>query len=341
MKVGILLSAYNSENYIDRCLEPWFNLKKELDITIGCNSGMYKEYISFGFKPKNKGTLSKLVSYDLDFLISTGPNALLGENDSKNSVLHKLKNSCDVVWIVDSDEFYTETDIKNVINHINETPEFDWYSINFKNYTFTEKTFMDGFCPPRIFRTDRNGGINEFYFDNHILYNDGDTFENKPNQSIPRNIAWIEHYSWLNRDLTSREKIKYQNQRFGGECAFKWNEDTKSLEFVKEFYYKRNLEPPILHEAIDSLSKDFTIDFLRTENKIFIKNIQNNLTADFKIYDGQSGDLVYETKMDLTPGVEYYIWPGSPNFLDIKEFKKFRVEVVSSNKIIHNEFIHI
>jgi hypothetical protein len=341
MRIGVLLSAYNSENYIDRCLEPWFKLKEELDITIGCNSGMYKEYINFGFKPKNKGTLRKLVNYDLDFLISTGPNALLGENDSKNSVLHKLKNLCDIVWIVDSDEFYTETDIKNIVNYIKQTPEFDWYSVNFKNYTFTEKTFIDGFCPPRIFRTDRNGGINEFYFDNHISYNDGDIFENKSNLPISRNIAWVEHYSWLNKDLTSREKIKYQNQRFGGECAFRWNEDLKSLELIKEFYYNRNIEPPILHEIIDNLSTDFTIDFLRPDNKIFIKNIQKNLTADFKIYNGQSGNLIYETTMNLALGVEYFIWVGIPNFLDIEEFKKFRVEVVANNKIIHNEFIHI
>jgi hypothetical protein len=341
MKIGILLSAYNSENYIDRCLEPWFNLKKELEITIGCNSGMYKEYIDLGFKPKNKGTLTKLVNYDLDFLVSTGPNALLGENDSKNSVLHKLKNLCDIAWIVDSDEFYTENDIKSIVNYINQTPEFDWYSINFKNYTFTEKTFINGFCPPRIFRTNRNGGINEFYFDNHILYNDGDIFENKPNRSIPRSIAWVEHYSWLNNNLTSREKIKYQNQRFGGQCAFRWNEETKTLELIKEFYYSRNIEPPILHEAIDNLSKDFTVDFLREENKIFIQNIQNDLTADFKIYNGQSGDLIYQTTMDLKPEVEYFIWPGLPNFLDIDGFKKFRIEVVENNKIIHNEFIHI
>jgi hypothetical protein len=341
MKIGILLSAYNSENYIDRCLEPWFNLKKELEITIGCNSGMYKEYIDLGFKPKNKGTLTKLVNYDLDFLVSTGPNALLDENDSKNSVLHKLKNLCDIVWIVDSDEFYTENDIKSIVNYINQTPEFDWYSINFKNYTFTEKTFINGFCPPRIFRTNRNGGINEFYFDNHILYNDGDIFENKPNRSIPRNIAWVEHYSWLNNNLTSREKIEYQNQRFGGQCAFRWNEESKTLELIKEFYYSRNIEPPILHEAIDNLSKDFTVDFLREENKIFIQNIQNDLTADFKIYNGQSGDLIYQTTMDLKQEVEYFIWPGLPNFLDIDGFKKFRIEVVENNKIIHNEFIHI
>lgn len=341
MRIGVLLSAYNSENFIDKCLEPWLNLRKELDVIIGCNSGMYKEYINFGFKPKNKGTLYKLINYDLDFLISTGPNALLGENDSKNSILDRLKNLCDIVWIVDSDEFYSEIDIKNIVDYINQNPEFDWYSINFKNYTFTERTFMDGFCPPRIFRTDRNGGIDKFYFDNHILYNDGNAFENKSNKSIPRNIAWIEHYSWLNKDTGSKEKIDYQNQRFGGGCAFKWNEEIQSLEFIKEFYEKRNLEVPILHETIDKLSSDFTIDFIRSENKILIKNIQNDLSLNFKIYNGQSGNLIYETAMDFSLGFEYFIWIGSFNFLDLEGFKKFRVEVVANNKIIHNEFIHI
>ena len=341
MKIGVLLSAYNSENYIDRCLEPWFNLKKELDITIGCNSGMYKEYINLGFKPKNKGTLRKLVNYDLDFLISTGPNALLGENDSKNSVLYTLKNLCDIVWIVDSDEFYTETDIKNIINHINQTPEFDWYSINFKNYTFTEKTFIDGFCPPRIFRTDRNGGIDKFYFDNHILYNNGDVFENKSNKSIPRNIAWVEHYSWLNKDSRSKEKIDYQNQRFGGGCAFKWNEECQSLEFVKEFYEKQNLDIPILHETIDKLSKEFTINFLRSESKILIKNVQSDLTANFRIYNGQSGNLIYETTMSLTSNTNYFIWSEGLKFLNTEGFRKFRFEVIVDNNVIHNEFIHI
>jgi hypothetical protein len=29
MKIGILLSVYNSEEYIDECLRPWINLKNE------------------------------------------------------------------------------------------------------------------------------------------------------------------------------------------------------------------------------------------------------------------------------------------------------------------------
>jgi hypothetical protein len=342
MKIGVILLAYNTSEYVDECLSSWVKLKSKYDITIGCVNGMFKEYIELGIEPeKNKSTLKKLINYDIDYLISTSENKLVDENFSRNFILNLVEKETDIVWILDCDEFYTEYDIENIVNYINQTPEFDWYAINFKNYTFTEKTFIDGFCPPRIFRTDRNGGINEFYFDNHILYNDGNIFETKPNKSIPRNIAWVEHYSWLNKDLTSQEKIKYQNQRFGGECAFKWNEDTKSLELIKEFYYNRNIEPPILHEVIDNLTKEFTIDFLRPDNKIFIKNIQSNLTADFKIYNGQSGNLIYETTMNLTSGIDYFIWTGSPKFLDIEGFKKFRVEVVVDNNIIHNEFIHI
>ena len=341
MKIGVLFTIYNCESYVDDCLRPWFNLKNDYDITMSCTSGMFKPYLELGFKPKNKTTLQKLIQYDIDYLISTGSNSLIDEDQSRNNALNFLKKNCDIIWIVDGDEFYSETDIKNIINYINETPEFDWYSINFKNYTFTEKTFIDGFCPPRIFRTDRNGGINKFYFDNHILYNNGDVFENKSNKSIPRNIAWIEHYSWLNKDSRSKEKIDYQNQRFGGGCAFKWNEECQSLEFVKEFYEKQNLDTPILHETIDKLSKEFTIDFLRSESKILIKNVQSDLTANFRIYNGQSGDLIYETTMSLTSNTNYFIWSEGLKFLNTEGFKKFRFEVIIDNNIIHNEFIHI
>jgi hypothetical protein len=341
MKIGVLFTIYNCESYVDDCLRPWFNLKNEYDITMACTSGMFKPYLELGFKPKNKTTLQKLIQYDIDYLITTGLNSLIDEDQSRNNVLNFLKKNNDIVWIVDGDEFYTESDIKNIIDYINQVPEFDWYSINFKNYTFTKKTFMDGFCPPRIFRTDRNGGIDRFYFDNHILYNDGDVFENKSNKSIPRNISWVEHYSWLNKDSRSKEKIDYQNQRFGGGCAFKWNEDCQSLEFVKEFYEKQNLAVPILHETIDKLSKDFTIDFVRSESKILIKNVQNNLTANFRIYNGQSGNLIYDTTMSLTINIDYFIWSEKLKLLNIEGFKKFRFEVVVNDNIIHNEFIHI
>jgi hypothetical protein len=341
MKIGILLSAYNSEEYIDECLRPWINLKNEFDITIGCNSGMYKEYINFGFKPKNKETLTKLINYELDFLITTGMNSLFGENDSKNNVLHVLKNNCDLVWIVDSDEFYTEDEIRKILNFIQETPQYDWYSVNLKNYTFTKQLWVDGFCPPRIFRTDRNGGINNFYFDNHILYNDGETFETKPTISIPRDVAWVKHYSWLSEDSRSKEKISYQQQRFIGGYSFIWDESTDSLKYSEDFYKSRGMEKPILHETIDCSSNEFTVDFVRNENKFYIKNITKPQSLNFRFFDGQTGDQIYETFLDILPGTTYFVWPSSIMFHEINEFKKFRVEVTLNKQIIHNEFIHI
>jgi len=339
MKIGVLFSTYNSEGYIDECLSPWFKLKNEFDITIGCNSGMYSDYVNFGIEPKNKPTLKKLVEHDLDFLISTGPKSLLDENSSKNSILHILKNSCDLVWILDSDEFYTENDIRNIITFIEQTPEYDWYTINFKNYTFTTKLFMDGFNPPRIFRTDRNGGINEFYFDNHVNYNDGENFESKPHAVIPRNVAWIKHYSWLNNDIRSKEKIVYQNNRFLNGCSFVW-EDNK-LKFSNEFYNRINQEIPILHEEIDVFSGDFTLEFSRIENKFYIKNILKTQNLIFKVYDARNGNLIYETNMDIISDYNYFIYPSSTQFNDIPNFNKFRIEVLKDDTIIHNEFIHI
>jgi len=341
MRIGILFTIYNCEKYVDDCLKPWFNLKQKYDITMACTSGMFKPYLQLGFKPKNKTTLQKLIQYDIDYLISTGSKSNIDEDRSRNTALNFLKEDCDIIWIVDGDEFYTETEIESIINYVNQTPEFDWYSINFKNYTFTEKTFIDGFCPPRIFRTNRNDGIKEFYFDNHISYNNGDSFEIKPNQSIPRNIAWVKHYSWLTEDSRSMEKVKYQNQRFVGGCAFKWDEDYQNLEFNEEFYNSRNLEQPILHETIDKLSKDFSIDFSRSDSLFLVNNVENNLTADFKIYNGQSGNLMYQTTLNLESGVKYFIWSELFKILDVQSFKKFRMEVVVDDNIIHNEFIHI
>ncbi len=341
MKIGILLLAYNSEDYLKECLLPWIKLREEFDIIIACSSGMYKEYVNFGFKSRNKGTLSILINYELDYLLSTGPKFLLGENDSRNTALNALKDKCDIVWILDSDELYTESQIRDIVKYIEDTIEYDWYSVNFKNSTFEKNLWIDGFCPPRIFRTDRYGGISHFYFDNHITYNNGENFNTKSNSNIPRNIAWVKHYSWLTTDTRSKEKVKYQEERFLGDCAFYWDDKNNKLLFSDKFYNSRGLEKPILHETIERVSSDFTINFVRSENKFYIQNVLKEQDLKFRFFNGQDGSLIYETNLYIIKGVDYFCYPSSIMFSEIAEFKKFRIEVLSDNKIIHNEFIHI
>jgi hypothetical protein len=341
MTIGVLLTAYNSEKYIDECLDPWLKLKSEFDIFIGCNSGMFKDYLDLGFKPNNKKTLSKLVEKDLDFLVATGDKILLDEDSSRNTVLNTMKKNCDLIWILDSDEFYTEDEIRNIIKIISETPQYDWYSINFRNYTLTENLWTDGYCPPRIFRTDRYDGISHFYFDNHIVYNNGDIFDHKPNFGIPRNIAWVKHYSWLEKDPRTKEKIKYQNHRFSSGCSFDWDENSENkLKFSNSFYNSRGMDLPILHETDDVYSSDFTLTFSRSENKFYIQNIIKNQILNFKFYNGDDDNLFYQTVLDIAPGVNYFCYPGV-DFSKIEVFKKFRIEVLSDNKVIHSEFLHI
>jgi hypothetical protein len=340
MTIGVLLTAYNSEKYIDECLEPWLNLKDELDIFIGCNSGMFKDYLDLGFKPNNKKTLSKLVEKNLDFLVATGSKILLDEDTSRNTVLNTMKKDCDLIWILDSDEFYKEDEIRNILKVISETPQYDWYSINFRNFTLTENLWTDGYCPPRIFRTDRYDGISHFYFDNHIFYNNGEVFDHKPNLSIPRNIAWVKHYTWLESDPRTKEKIKYQNHRFPGGCSFEWNEDSDNkLKLSNIFYEGRGIEAPVLHEKCDTYSNEFTITFSRIENKFYIQNILKDQNLSFRFYNGETNELFYHTDLNISTGVNFFCYPGI-DFSKI-ELRKFRIEVLSDDKTIHDEIIFV
>ena len=101
------------------------------------------------------------------------------------------------------------------------------------------------------------------------------------------------------------------------------------------------MEKPILHESIDVSSNEFTIDFIRNENKFYIKNITKPQSLNFRFFDGQTGDQIYETFLTIQPDTTYFVWPSSIIFHEINEFKKFRVEVTLNKQIIHNEFIHI
>jgi len=341
IKIGVLLSAYNSEDYIDECLHPWISLKNEFDVTLACVSGMYKEYLDFGFRSKNQGTLSKLVTYNLDFLLATGEKSLLDENGSKNSALNALKNNCDLVWILDSDEFYREEDIKNILEFIRKNPKYDWYSVNLKNSTFEKNLWIDGFCPPRIFRTDRNQGLSHFYFDNHITYNDGENFDNKPNIKIPRNVAWIKHYSWLNEDSRSREKIKYQERRFVSGCSFTFNDENGRIYFSDRFYKERGIEEPILHETLDVLCSEFTVNFVRGDNTFYIENVEKNQSVKFEFFDDEKDILIQEAELSLCKGVNFYCSLPGTNYWKTDGFDRFRVEAFSNGEKIHREIIHI
>lgn len=252
MSIGIIYCGYNSKPYVKDTITPFINLKDKFHLNISAVSLPFLEY--FEINKENDGTTEILIElYNNNKIdnVFTGPN-YIQEHKARDLCLQYLKiiNS-DLIWLVDADEFYTQKDIENILAYVNSNPEYCWYSINFKNYIFDGKQWIDGFCPPRIFKTKfYNQEINEFYWDNDIIYKDKNnhtaSYKNFPNSNIPRNVAHIKHLTWLHTN--GKDKYEYQMKHFG-RCGYKWNYETNKLELNDDFYIKNKIElPKIINE---------------------------------------------------------------------------------------------
>lgn len=250
MKIGIIYCAYNCKNYIQKSLFPFILGKDENIISQICAVSIpFMEY--FETNQNNDGTQQELINlYNQNHInnIFTGPN-YIQEHKARDLCLQYLKiMDCDFIWMVDGDEFYKIEDIKNIVQFIKQNEDYFWYSINFKNYIFDGKQWVDGFCPPRIFKTKFNSKIiDSFFWDNDIFYNDNNklvSYKNLLSLEIPRNIAHIKHMTWLHEN--GKEKYEYQVKHFG-HCGYKWNYELQKLEFNKDFYLKTNQELPNIY----------------------------------------------------------------------------------------------
>jgi hypothetical protein len=347
MRIGLLFTVYNCEKYLKEVLDAWFSAKDDLDIVIAANSGMFSDYHKLGIPYRNKETLEILSEYEIDFLITTKGNNLLGEDESRNLCLNYLKKQqCDLIWVVDGDEKYTKEQILNIINCINNTPDYESYQVNFKNLTIQENLFLD-YTHTRIFRTDRHNGIDSFYFDNQFVYNDGTLSESSKIFEIPKSVAHIVHYTWLSDDSRTKDKILYQRLRYCGpdgqlpvehRCTYEWNDEKDKLQFSQEFHIGRGLEIPCLHEELSKFSNEFTLNYTRDDCSFKVTKVLSEQNLMFEIYDGDTNNLIYRTFMNLSPGVNYYI---APNFIPPDNFYNFLIKVLSFENLVHEEKIHL
>ena len=352
MKIGILLTCYNCESYVDRCIEPWMNLKDKYNFIFACNSGMFKDYFDLGIQENNQGTLKKLISHKLDFLVTTSGRNLLDEDSSRNLSLDFLKKQeCDLLIYLDGDEIYTEEQIVSILDFVEKNPEYDQYSICFKNHTIKEGLFLNNFNRKSIYWMKRYGGINRFYFDSDFVYNDPDSIYTN-SIIIPREIAFIEHYSWISNDPRTKIKIKYQNKRYVGSsgdfpenlrCSFIWDEERNKLDFNKDYWTSiGRTQIPILREKIgENYTFGFDLDFDRIENILNIFNYKLSGKHEFIIRDDK-GQHVFTDYLDLYPGINYWISPSSYRIFNVEpETYYLDVSVNSENESIHAERLHL
>jgi hypothetical protein len=338
MKIGILFASYNCADYIDRCFQPWLNLREELNLVLASTNGRYDLSIK---EPDTKGShsLLKLIGKDLDFLVhSSGKNNRWSEEQSRTYMLNFMNDQkVDLIWCVDADEFYSENDIKKILNYIKDNNQYDAYSVQFKNYVFELPYWIDGFQKDVIYWMNRHSGIKCFNFDNDITYNDNTITQTNNNKAtIPKYIAHIDHSTWLNNDSRIPEKIRNQNIKYdgpvGAKCAYLYDE-TNKLTFNDLFFKSRNLEIPVLRKFGRCKSSGFYLSPSRSENSIFITEVRFDKSFCFKIYSGS--ELLYQTNIRLIPNVNFYI-SLFQKFFDLKNITVL-VEDLSNSCIIHEE----
>lgn len=170
------------------------------------------------------------------------------EKDLRNVALSLLLQDVDIFLIVDLDEQWTIKQIDSFIRFVENTPQFDWYKINYRNFVFDRNHYYLGFNPPRAFRKFRQDGVKlvGFYHDNDVFYQDQKIDKDVAHCIIPSNIVLVDHYSWSDKDLC-KQKIAHHNKHYS-HSSFKWNEEKDCLEFNLEYYQKLGQLPPTVYK---------------------------------------------------------------------------------------------
>ena len=248
---GIIFCGYNTEEYVLDSIEPFL---KQGNHVVSAVSVPFAEYQDIdGFCDHTTDLLGELHNQGkLKYLVDSPK--FVSEATARNYALeHLKKHNIDYIWLVDSDEFYTEGDIEDIEDYI-EKSDKNLFKLSLRNFVFDKDHYLEEpFCPPRIFKTKINipeieGFINleNFYWDNDIYYSYNNQVikycDIEEPTTIPAEVACIRHYTWLN-DTIGKRKVAYQHKHFG-HCGYKWSEEKKSLEFDEEFHQKHNIPIP-------------------------------------------------------------------------------------------------
>lgn len=248
MRIGLHFSGYECSEFIDKFLDPWLNYKKnnrENELIISAGHVCFKEFQEMGFPVESKdGTCEMLAQKhkngEIDYFSFT--DAPLTEAEARTEILKPLLER-DISCLVISapDEIFDVNQITAALEYTKKDPFIQWYRLEYRNLVFSDKKYVKGFNPPRIFFNNRGYKIVNFRADDEILYEkDGQIIDylQLPNKQIPFKICAPLHYSWLD-NKRSYDKQKYQSIRWdppkGNGCSFKINENGK-LDWNLDFY---------------------------------------------------------------------------------------------------------
>jgi hypothetical protein len=250
MKIGILCNFYGFPQYLEKVLEHWVNRK---DCVFACASCKFDQFLEINYLQKDDKTVKILKEKYSNLFQYIYTNQIGNDSTVRNYPLqYLLSKDVDYIWLLDEDEFYSAEEINNIIDFIKFQEFIPYFKINFKNYFNDQSHWVDGFCPPRIFKVKTNNLIlDRFYFENDVFYKDKENndidYKSLSHTEIPKNIAHIKHYSWCGDKEFLINKIKYQNLRYNGICSYEWDENLNQLKLNDDFYKKYNLNKPNIY----------------------------------------------------------------------------------------------
>jgi hypothetical protein len=270
MKIGILGCFYNCDDLLPHVLNPWLELKREgFDIVFSVINSQFNEYKELGFENKDNKTQDILKNHHNDFLSLLISDVPLSEKVARSQALEALnKAEVDLVWLLDGDEVYTTAQIKNILQFIEHT-NFDYYHVYMRNRIFDTIEWLDDYFPPRVFRTNRHGGIKSFVWDNELVYNDGTAANNLVPGIVPKSTAFINHFTWRRKDAA--QKIAYHQKHFGF-AMYRLTEDGELVP--DESYFKLHQIP------LPKIAEDGTIE--RSYKPIVEVILRSHTTGNFR-----------------------------------------------------------
>jgi hypothetical protein len=257
IKIGLLIANYNCGEYLQKCLEPWFQYKEKYNLKISVVDGRFK---NFGGPTQNSndGGLELLEKFHnegkIDFL--NKPNRDLEEFEARNIALKPLLESeCNYICSWGTDELAKLEELESIFDYVNKKQDIAVFHINYKNLVFDNKSYTDGFCPRRIWKVESGGfRLKGFNYDDDCVYELAPTRAlyqdvNMPTIKIPKNVAFIRHETWLSNER-SKLKVEYQQKHFGppkgAGCSFKWNYIDNKLEWNLDYFHNtKQLIPEI------------------------------------------------------------------------------------------------
>ena len=139
MKIGLIASAYNCSEFLEDCLNPWLDFKKESNHELYCSfiHNCFYENKELGLSLNSSdGTESILEAYYDNGLLDNycSSQKYLKEHEARNICLKNvLDNKVDYVWTLGLDEVFTVEEINKILKFVEINSFVDWFKINYQD----------------------------------------------------------------------------------------------------------------------------------------------------------------------------------------------------------------